>query len=86
MGVKGGRLGAYETDLTPPHANVPVLIYWGNKIVCCGNKIIYGGNNIICCGNKIYVLWEQSNILREQYNFFSRMALISQRTKESGAN
>jgi hypothetical protein len=55
------------------------IIYWGNNILCCGNKIIYWGNKIICCGNKIVCgrnnisflweqtkLWEQDIILREQ--------------------
>ena len=79
------------------------ITYWGNNTICCGNKIIYWGNKIICCGNKIVCcgnkisfLWEQNNKLLEQnnklleqaiilreHNFFSRMALISHRTKSS---
>jgi hypothetical protein len=50
-------------------------------------KVIYWGNKIIRCRNKIFFLWEQNDklweqdiILREQNIFFSRMALISHRS------
>ena len=49
------------------------VIYWGNKIIRCRNKIFF-------LWERNDKLWEQDIILREQNIFFTRMALISHRS------